>query len=174
MVDAMARRYATLRDEAVSLLPMALSVLGRLREHGLKLGLLTNGSTDKQWAKIRQFDLARFFDHIQVEGDVGFGKPDLRAFRRALAALDVVPDGVWMVGDNLVWDIGGAQQAASTPSGSMSTGVVPMPRTASRRMESSHPWRNSSSWRGCSGLGRSTRARLPGITQVSQLPTNAL
>ncbi len=111
MVDAMARRYATLRDEAVSLLPMALSVLGRLREHGLKLGLLTNGSTDKQWAKIRQFDLARFFDHIQVEGGVGFGKPDLRAFRRALAALDVAPEEAWMVGDNLVWDIRGAQQA---------------------------------------------------------------
>ena len=108
MVDAMARRYATLRDEAVSLLPMALSVLGRLREHGVKLGLLTNGSTDKQWAKIRQFDLARFFDHIQVEGDVGFGKPDLRAFRRALAALDVAPEEAWMVGDNLVWDIRGA------------------------------------------------------------------
>ena len=60
----MARRYATLRDEAVSLFPKALSVLGRLREHGVKLGLLANGSTDKQWAKIRQFDLARFFDHI--------------------------------------------------------------------------------------------------------------
>ena len=111
MVDAMARRYSTLRDAAVSLFPMALSVLGRLREHGVKLGLLTNGSTDKQWAKIRQFALARFFDHIQVEGDVGFGKPDLRAFRRALAALDVAPDEAWMVGDNLVWDIRGAQQA---------------------------------------------------------------
>ena len=111
MVDAMARRYSTLRDAAISLFPMALSVLGRLREHGVKLGLLTNGSTDKQWAKIRQFALARFFDHIQVEGDVGFGKPDLRAFRRALAALDVAPDEAWMVGDNLVWDIRGAQQA---------------------------------------------------------------
>ena len=111
MVDAIARRYSTLRDAAISLFPMALSVLGRLREHGVKLGLLTNGSTDKQWAKIRQFALARFFDHIQVEGDVGFGKPDLRAFRRALAALDVAPDEAWMVGDNLVWDIRGAQQA---------------------------------------------------------------
>ena len=111
MVDAMARRYSTLRDDAVSLFPKALSGLGRLREHGVKLGLLTNGSTDKQWAKIRQFALARFFDHIQVEGDVGFGKADLRAFRHALAALDVAPDEAWMVGDNLVWDIRGALQA---------------------------------------------------------------
>ena len=53
MVDAMARRYSTLRDADVSLFPMALTSLGQLREHGVKLGLLTNGSTDKQWAKIR-------------------------------------------------------------------------------------------------------------------------
>ena len=111
MVDAMARRYTNLRDEAVSLFPMALTSLGELREQGVKLGLLTNGSTDKQWAKIRQFDLAGFFDHIQVEGDAGFGKPDLRAFRCALAALDVAPEEAWMVGDNLVWDIQGAQRA---------------------------------------------------------------
>ena len=110
MVDAMARRYSTLRDAAVSLFPMALSVLGRLREHGVKLGLLTNGSTDKQWAKIRQFALARFFDHIQVEGDVGFGKADIRAFRRALAALEVVPDEAWMVGDKP--GVGHPQRAA--------------------------------------------------------------
>ena len=42
---------------------------------------------------------------------MGFGKPDLRAFRRALAALDVAPEEAWMVGDNPVWDIRGARQA---------------------------------------------------------------
>ena len=42
---------------------------------------------------------------------MGFGKPDLRAFRCALAAPGVAPEEAWMVGDNLVWDICGAQQA---------------------------------------------------------------
>lgn len=108
--DAMAERYTALRDEAVTPFPGALSALERLRESGIQLALLTNGSTEKQWGKIREFGLARYFDHIQVEGDVGFGKPDAQAFRHALSALAVRPQETWMVGDNLLADIAGAQK----------------------------------------------------------------
>lgn len=111
LVDAMAKRYTVLRDAAVAPFRGALAALERLRGSAVKLALLTNGSTDKQWGKIRQFGLTGFFDHIQVEGDVGFGKPDARAFRYALAALDVRSDEAWMVGDNLLTDIDGAQRA---------------------------------------------------------------
>ena len=111
LVDAMARRYTVLRDEAVTPFRGALAALERLRGNGVRLALLTNGSTEKQWGKIRQFGLTGFFDHIQVQGDLGFGKPDVRAFRYALAALDVQPDQAWMVGDNLLADIEGAQRA---------------------------------------------------------------
>lgn len=111
LVDAMARRYTVLRDQAVTPFRGALAALERLRGSGLKLALLTNGSTEMQWRKIRHFRLAGFFDHIQVEGDLGFGKPDARAFRYALAALDVTPEKAWMVGDNLLADIEGAQRA---------------------------------------------------------------
>lgn len=111
MIDAMARRYTVLRDEAVTPFRGALAALERLRGTGTKLALLTNGSTEKQWAKIRQFGLAGFFDHIQVEGDLGFGKPDAQAFNYALAALDARPEEAWMVGDNLLADIEGAQRA---------------------------------------------------------------
>ena len=111
LIEAMARRYTVLRDDAVAPFRGALAALERLRGRGIKLALLTNGSTEKQWGKIRQFGLAGFFDHIQVEGDLGFGKPDARAFRYALAALNVRPDEAWMVGDNLLADIQGAQRA---------------------------------------------------------------
>ena len=110
-VDAMALRYTALRDEAVTPFQGALAALERLRENGTKLALLTNGSSEKQWAKIRQFGLARYFDHIQVEGDVGFGKPDAQAFQHALSTLASEPQETWMVGDNLVADIAGAQRA---------------------------------------------------------------
>lgn len=46
-----------------------------------------------------------------MEGDLGFGKPDARAFSYALAALNVRSDEAWMVGDNLLADIEGAQRA---------------------------------------------------------------
>ena len=111
LIDAMARRYTVLRDEAVTPFRGALGALERLGGSGIKLALLTNGSAEKQWGKIRQFGLAGFFDHIQVEGDLGFGKPDARAFRYALAALDVGAEEAWMVGDNLLADIEGAQGA---------------------------------------------------------------
>ena len=112
VVGAMALRYTALRDEAVAPFPGALTALERLRESGIKLALLTNGSAEKQWGKIRQFDLLCYFDHIQVEGDVGFGKPDAEAFQHALSALDARPQETWMVGDNLLADIAGAQRAA--------------------------------------------------------------
>jgi len=111
LVDAMARHYTGLRDEAVAPFRGALAALERLRGYGVRLALLTNGSTETQWGKIRRFGLTGFFDHIQVEGDLGFGKPDARAFRYALAALDVGPEETWMVGDNLLADIEGAQRA---------------------------------------------------------------
>ena len=111
VVDAMARRYTALRDDAVNPFQGALAALERLRDSGIQLALLTNGSSEKQWGKIRKFGLARHFDHIQVEGDVGFGKPDVQAFGHALSALAVRPEETWMVGDNLLADIAGAQRA---------------------------------------------------------------
>ena len=63
-----------------------------------------------QREKITNFDLARFFDVVVIEGEFGCGKPDARVFHHALAALAVSPREAWMVGDNLVWDVLGAKQ----------------------------------------------------------------
>ena len=106
----MATRYTALRDQAVTPFPGALQALARLRSTGVKLALLTNGSAEKQREKIARFDLQRFFDHVQVEGELGVGKPDPRAFESVLAALGVAPADAWMVGDNLLSDIEGAQR----------------------------------------------------------------
>ena len=133
LVAAMARRYTALRDEAVKPFQGALTALDRLRGSGIQLALLTNGSSEKQWHKIHGFGLARYFDHIQVEGDVGFGKPDAEAFQHALSSLDARPQETWMVGDNLLADIAGAQRVGIQaiwidPHGSgldTSEGIVP-------------------------------------------------
>ncbi|MYD95937.1 MAG: HAD-IA family hydrolase [Gammaproteobacteria bacterium] len=109
-IHAMATRYTTLRDQAVTPFPGALQALARLRSTGVKLALLTNGSAEKQREKIARFDLERFFDHVQVEGELGIGKPDPRAFESVLGALGVASADAWMVGDNLLSDIEGAQR----------------------------------------------------------------
>lgn len=109
--EAMADRFTALRHEATRPFPGAIDTLRRLGEAGVRLGLLSNGDGPTQRGKIERFALEGFFDHIQIEGEFGAGKPDERAFRNALAALGVEPGNAWMVGDNLEADILGAQRA---------------------------------------------------------------
>ena len=110
IVEGMADRYATIREEKLKPFPGAVDTLRRLKGQGRRLGLLTNGSSESQRGKIDKLGLAEFFDHIQIEGEFGIGKPDERAFRNALDALGVGPSEVWMIGDNLDFDIHAAQQ----------------------------------------------------------------
>ena len=109
--EAMADRFTALRHAAIRPFPGATDTLLRLKDAGVRLGLLSNGDGPTQRGKIERFALEGFFDHIQIEGEFGVGKPDERAFRNALAALGAEPAEAWMVGDNLEADILGAQQA---------------------------------------------------------------
>jgi putative hydrolase of the HAD superfamily len=102
-------RHAELRDAAICPLPGAIEALSRLRGEGARLGLITNGGSEGQRAKIERFDLACHFEYIGVEGEVGFGKPHRVAYETALARLGVGAEDCWMVGDNLEWDVAGAQ-----------------------------------------------------------------
>ncbi len=103
--DAMAERYSTVRLENMYLLPGAQSTLDLLLSRGYRLGLLTNGDGETQRYKIKRFDLAKYFKTILIEGEIGFGKPDVRMYRLALSALGLTPEQTWMVGDNLSWDV---------------------------------------------------------------------
>jgi putative hydrolase of the HAD superfamily len=102
-------RLNALRDEAITPLPGAIDALDALRARGVRLGLLTNGSARHQRWKIERFALQSHFDYVGIEGEVGFGKPEAEAFLRALRSLGAEPGDAWMVGDNLVFDVGGAQ-----------------------------------------------------------------
>ncbi len=100
-----AHLYRDMREQDRALFPGALEALERVRGLGIKMALLTNGDAIGQRAKITQFDLARHFDYICVEGEFGCGKPDERVYRGALTALRAQPSSTWMVGDNLEWDV---------------------------------------------------------------------
>src|SRR3546814_13368183 len=56
-------------------------------------------------AKIVRFDLARHFVHVQIEGEMGFGKPEEQAYHHALAMLGTSVAETWIVGDNLEWAV---------------------------------------------------------------------
>lgn len=107
---AIADRFSSLREERCSPFPGALEALHELQEAGLLLALITNGGGETQRAKLARFGLERFFHHIQIEGEHGFGKPEERAYRHAMASLGVEPGDTWMVGDNLEWEVAAPQR----------------------------------------------------------------
>jgi putative hydrolase of the HAD superfamily len=103
--DKMADRFTLIRDQELSVFPGAHETLDRLKQLGVRLALITNGAAEPQRAKVIRFALTERFDHVQIEGEHGFGKPEERAYTHAMEALSVAPHQTWMVGDNLEWEI---------------------------------------------------------------------
>lgn len=100
--------YHELRNAAYAPFAGALDALARLRARTPALGLVTNGAAEAQRAKLERWDLARWFDVIAIEGEVGAGKPDPRHFGHALGGLDADPSATLMAGDNYECDVLGA------------------------------------------------------------------
>ncbi|MDU2242991.1 MAG: HAD family hydrolase [Paenibacillus sp.] len=88
----------------------AEDTLQACREKGLRLGIITNGYSHLQHAKIDLLGLRRFFDAIVVSGDVEIRKPDPRIYELALERLGTLPEETVIVGDHPRNDIWGAAQ----------------------------------------------------------------
>ena len=110
LAETIARDFARRRRDCERLFPEALDVLPDFRRRGMPLGLVTNGDVVFQRDKIDRHALASFFDVIVIEGEFGAGKPDEAVYRHALATLGADAAATCMVGDNLVWDVDGAQR----------------------------------------------------------------
>jgi len=87
-----------------------IDILNTLKMY-VKAAIVTNGLTQRQKAKIINTNLNGCFDIIIISEDVGFSKPDRRIFELALNKLNVQPEATLFVGDDIVKDIGGCQNA---------------------------------------------------------------
>ncbi|MBR0795567.1 HAD family hydrolase [Bradyrhizobium jicamae] len=105
LAHRIADRFTTYREEEMFVFPGAHEAIDALKARGVRLALVTNGAADMQRAKVERFALTHRFDHIQIEGEHGFGKPEERAYLHAMAALGVTAADTWMVGDNLEWEV---------------------------------------------------------------------
>lgn len=97
--------FHDLRNREMKLFPHAHTTLDKLRAAGVRLLLITNGESEIQREKIRRFEFEHRFDHIQVEGEVGFGKPEPEAYFHALRTIGAAEHETWIVGDNLEWEV---------------------------------------------------------------------
>lgn len=95
--------------------PDVIPALHRLAGLGLKLGIITNGTTVTQDAKIQGLGLAPLMDTILISEREGVRKPDRAIFERALGRLGVNAGAAWFVGDHPDADIRGAKEAGLTP-----------------------------------------------------------
>ena len=77
----------------------------------VKVAIITNGSTQRQKAKITNTNLNNCFDTIIISEEVGFSKPDKSIFELALNKLNVLPEDALFVGDDIEKDIAGCQNA---------------------------------------------------------------
>ena len=75
------------------------------------VAIITNGSTQRQKAKIMNTHLNNCFDLVIISEEAGLSKPDRRIFELALNRLNVQPEEALFVGDDLEKDIAGCQNA---------------------------------------------------------------
>ncbi|MGA5430677.1 HAD family hydrolase [Streptomyces koyangensis] len=106
------QEYVDLMSAAVTCRPEVLEGLARLRAAAWTIGIITNGASDIQRAKLARTGLASLADGVAVSGDLEIRKPDLELFELAASRCGVnLADGGWMIGDNPAGDIGGGHQA---------------------------------------------------------------
>ncbi|WP_121175188.1 HAD family hydrolase [Streptomyces sp. 1114.5] len=89
-----------------------LSRLDLLRAAGWSVGVLTNGASDIQRAKLSAAKILDHVDAVCISEETRARKPDPEAFRTAAARCGfMLPADAWMVGDNPETDIAGASAA---------------------------------------------------------------
>jgi putative hydrolase of the HAD superfamily len=110
LADRIAAEFHARRAAADRLFADALPCLDALRARGHVLGLVTNGDRRMQRDKLARHRLADYFGAVAIEGEVGVGKPEAAIFQRALGELGIAPGDAVMIGDNLEWDVGGAER----------------------------------------------------------------
>ncbi|ABR54159.1 HAD superfamily (subfamily IA) hydrolase, TIGR02253 [Methanococcus vannielii SB] len=82
-----------------------IKTLVDLRTMGLKLGILTDGVTIKQWEKLIRLGIHPLFDEVVTSEEFGLGKPNTEFFNYGLKKLKLNPEEVVYVGDRVDRDI---------------------------------------------------------------------
>lgn len=91
--------------------PGTKATLLRLREKGLKLGIVSDAPRMRAWLRLAEMGLTDFFDVVVTLDDTGKLKPDKIPFEAAVKKLGVDAGDILFVGDNPERDIKGAKQA---------------------------------------------------------------
>ena len=90
--------------------PRTRNMLEDFYDNGIRCGIVTNGGSQMQVAKIEESGLVALVDSYTISGTLGTGKPDAQIFYTAMEKVDGIPDKTLFVGDNVEQDILGANK----------------------------------------------------------------
>lgn len=91
--------------------PDSLGLLQTIKNTGRRVGVLTNGSQDQQLDKIHAIGFGGIFDVISTSEQIGYQKPDVRAFYAFSSQLGVPVEECLFAGDHPEYDVDGARDA---------------------------------------------------------------
>jgi HAD superfamily hydrolase (TIGR01549 family) len=106
-VEELEQWYAQSYIECFDRESASIDAVMKLKDAGWKVGVVTNGPTTQQMAKLRQTGLESVVDAVVVSEAFGASKPDASIFREAARRCGLALEG-WMVGDSPSADIAGA------------------------------------------------------------------
>ena len=88
-------------------------VLDYCKKMQIRRAVLTNGNRRAQGRKLSALRLERWFDadRMFISGEIGYHKPDVRAFQTVQDRLAVPDADIWYIGDTYENDIAGAHHA---------------------------------------------------------------
>ncbi|MEM4257453.1 MAG: TIGR02253 family HAD-type hydrolase [Candidatus Diapherotrites archaeon] len=89
--------------------PRVRGTLIKLKEKGLKLGIVSDAPKLKAWLRLTEMGLSEFFDVVITHDDTGKLKPHQMPFITAINKIGVKPNEILFVGDNPTRDIAGAK-----------------------------------------------------------------
>ncbi len=100
--------YTRYRADGLELFPGALDLVRALRNHGCKLGIVSNGFAATHNDKVDRLGLRRYVDGLFLADEMGMVKPNPEIFRHVCSTLGSEPARTAMVGDRYDRDIIGA------------------------------------------------------------------
>ncbi len=104
----LAEIYSATYGEHSSFIEGVDELIGELRERGYYLGIITNGMTKTQRARLEQLGLDHYFDRMIASEEANSEKPNPEIFHYALDFADCRPEEALMIGDAWDKDIEGA------------------------------------------------------------------
>jgi putative hydrolase of the HAD superfamily len=113
LVDAAAAIHRESVRAAHRAYPDVPAALAALRQEGFAIGVVTNGSSELQRAKIDDAGIGPLIDLVVVSSEVGARKPDPAGVEHALLTLGAAAADSWVVGDNIWVDVPAGARAGT-------------------------------------------------------------